>query len=195
MVIYIEFKGAYSYITTPVSTYEYIHLPIFKPTNHQPMNTVQFELNGSQVSVEVHEDEPLLWVLRDKLGLTGTKFGCGSGFCGSCTVIMNGEAVRSCTMAATEASGSSVLTIEGLSRNGSLHPLQDEFMKHDALQCGYCTPGMIMNAYGLLLNNPEPTREEVIVAMDENLCRCGAHGRIIEAIQEAGKRMSKSVAP
>jgi carbon-monoxide dehydrogenase small subunit len=159
------------------------------------MNTVQFELNGSPVSVEVHEDEPLLWVLRDKLELTGTKFGCGSGFCGSCTVILNGEAVRSCTIAASEAAGSSVLTIEGLARNGSLHPLQEEFMKHDALQCGYCTPGMIMNAYGLLLSNPEPTREEVIIAMDENLCRCGAHGRIIEAIQKAGVRMSKSVAP
>jgi len=159
------------------------------------MKPVQFELNGKSVSVEVHEDEPLLWVLRDKLGLTGTKFGCGSGFCGSCTVIMNGEAVRSCTLAATEAAGSSVLTIEGLSKNGSLHPLQDEFIKHDALQCGFCTPGMIMNAFGLLLNNPEPTREEVIIAMDENLCRCGAHGRIIEAIQKAGERMSKSVAP
>jgi len=145
--------------------------------------------------VDVLEDEPLLWVLRDKLGLTGTKFGCGSGFCGSCTVIMNGEAVRSCTIAATEAAGSSILTIEGLSKNGVLHPLQDEFMKNDALQCGYCTPGMIMNAYGLLLNNPEPTREEVIIAMDENLCRCGAHGRIIEAIQKAGKRMTKIVAP
>jgi carbon-monoxide dehydrogenase small subunit len=159
------------------------------------MKPVQFELNGSPVSVEVHDDEPLLWVLRDRLGLTGTKFGCGSGFCGSCTVIMNGEAVRSCTIAATEAAGNAVLTIEGLSMNGSLHPLQDEFIKHDALQCGFCTPGMIMNAYGLLLNNPEPTREEVIIAMDENLCRCGAHGRIIEAIQKAGKRMSKSVAP
>jgi aerobic-type carbon monoxide dehydrogenase small subunit (CoxS/CutS family) len=159
------------------------------------MKSVQFELNGKSVSVDVLEDEPLLWVLRDKLGLTGTKFGCGSGFCGSCTVIMNGEAVRSCTIAATEAAGSSILTIEGLSKNGVLHPLQDEFMKNDALQCGYCTPGMIMNAYGLLLNNPEPTREEVIIAMDENLCRCGAHGRIIEAIQKAGKRMTKIVAP
>lgn len=136
-----------------------------------------------------------MWVLREQLGLTGTKFGCGSGFCGSCTVIMNGQAVRSCTLAATDAKGSSVLTIEGLSKNGTLHPLQDEFVKHDALQCGYCTPGMIMNAYGLLLSNPEPTREEVVSAMDDNLCRCGAHGRIIQAIQNAGKRMKKSVAP
>jgi len=159
------------------------------------MNTVQFELNGSQVSVEVYEDQPLLWVIRDQLGLTGTKFGCGSGFCGSCTVIMNGEAVRSCTLLATDAAGSQILTIEGLSRDGTLHPLQEEFAKLDALQCGYCTPGMIMNAYGLLLSNPEPTREEVVIAMDENLCRCGTHGRIIQAIQNAGKRMKKAVAP
>jgi len=159
------------------------------------MNTVQFELNGNAVSVTVNEGEPLLWVLREQLGLTGTKFGCGSGFCGSCTVIMNGEAVRSCTIPATEAAGSKVLTIEGLSKNGSLHPLQEEFVKQDALQCGYCTPGMIMNAYGLLLNNPEPSREDVIIAMDDNLCRCGTHGRIIQAIQNAGKRMKKTVAP
>ena len=159
------------------------------------MKTVQFELNGSPVSVAANEDEPLLWVLRQQLGLTGTKFGCGEGFCGSCTVIMNGEAVRSCTLPAIEAAGSKVLTIEGLSSNGKLHPLQEEFVKNDALQCGFCTPGMIMNAYGLLLSNPEPTHEEVITAMDENLCRCGVHGRIIQAIQNAGKQMKKSVAP
>ena len=155
------------------------------------MKTVQFELNGSQVSVNTQEDEPLLWVIREQLELTGTKFGCGEGFCGSCTVIMNGEAVRSCMVAALDAAGSSVLTIEGLSKNGELHPIQEEFVKSDALQCGYCTPGMIMNAYGLLLNNPEPTREEVVIAMDDNLCRCGAHDSIIEAIQNAGKHMQK----
>jgi len=156
------------------------------------MKTVQFELNGSQVSVDVQEEESLLWVIREQQGLTGTKFGCGEGYCGSCTVILNGEAVRSCTLAASAAAGSSVLTIEGLSKNGKLHPLQEEFVKNDALQCGYCTPGMIMNAYGLLLNNPEPTREEVVIAMDDNLCRCGVHGRIIEAIQNAGKQMKKA---
>jgi len=156
------------------------------------MKTVQFELNGSQVSVDVQDGESLMWVIREQLGLTGTKFGCGEGYCGSCTVIMNGEAVRSCSLAASEAAGSSVLTIEGLSKNGKLHPLQEEFVKNDALQCGYCTPGMIMNAYGLLLNNPEPTREEVVIAMDENLCRCGVHGRIITAIQNAGKQMKKA---
>ena len=159
------------------------------------MKTVQFELNGKSVSVAANEDEPLLWVIRQQLGLTGTKFGCGSGFCGSCTVIMNGEAVRSCTLPAIEAAGTKVLTIEGLSSNGELHPLQEEFVKSDALQCGFCTPGMIMNAYGLLLKNPEPNNEEVVIAMDENLCRCGAHGRIIQAIQNAGKQMKKSVAP
>jgi aerobic-type carbon monoxide dehydrogenase small subunit (CoxS/CutS family) len=159
------------------------------------MKTVQFELNGKAVSVSVHEDEPLLWVIREQLGLTGTKFGCGMGFCGSCTVILNGEAVRSCSLAAVDAAGGSVLTIEGLARDGKLHPIQEEFVKLDALQCGYCTPGMIMNAYGLLLKNPEPTREEVIIAMDENLCRCGAHGRIIQAIQNAGKKMTKSMVP
>ena len=159
------------------------------------MKTVQFELNGKSVSVSANEDEPLLWVIRQQQGLTGTKFGCGEGFCGSCTVIMNGEAVRSCTLPAIEAAGTKVLTIEGLSSNGKLHPLQEEFVKNDALQCGFCTPGMIMNAYGLLLKNPEPTHEEVVIAMDENLCRCGAHGRIIKSIQNAGLQMKKSVAP
>ena len=153
------------------------------------MKTVQFELNGKSVSVNAHEDEPLLWVIRQQLGLTGTKFGCGSGFCGSCTVIMNGEAVRSCTLPAIDAAGSTVLTIEGLSKNGNLHPLQEEFVKNDALQCGFCTPGMIMNAYGLLLKNPEPSRKEIIEAMEENLCRCGTYGRIIESIQMAAKEM------
>ncbi|MEA3462806.1 MAG: (2Fe-2S)-binding protein [Bacteroidota bacterium] len=159
------------------------------------MKTIQFKLNGEAATVSVMPEESLMGVIREKLGLTGTKFGCGSGFCGSCTVIMDGEAVRACITPATDAEGASVLTIEGLARNGSLHPLQDEFMKLDALQCGYCTPGMIMNAYGLLLNNPEPSREEIVIAMDENLCRCGAHGRIIQAIQNAGKRMTKTVMP
>ena len=151
----------------------------------------KLKINGNPVDIDVDGSTPLLWVLREQLGLTGTKFGCGEGYCGSCTVIMDGEAVRSCAMPAAQAAGSSVLTIEGLSKNGKLHPLQEEFVKNDALQCGYCTPGMIMNAYGLLLNNPEPTREEVVIAMDDNFCRCGAHGRIIKAIQNAGSQMKK----
>jgi aerobic-type carbon monoxide dehydrogenase small subunit (CoxS/CutS family) len=159
------------------------------------MKTIQFELNGETTSVSVMPEESLLGAIREQLGLTGTKFGCGSGYCGSCTVIVDGEAVRSCVTPATDVEGSAVLTIEGLAKNGSLHPLQDEFVKLDALQCGYCTPGMIMNAYGLLLSNPEPSREEVVIAMDENLCRCGAHTRIIQAIQNAGKRMTKIATP
>ena len=159
------------------------------------MKTIQFELNGETTRVSVMPEESLLGAVREQLGLTGTKFGCGSGYCGSCTVIVDGEAVRSCVTPATDVEGSAVLTIEGLAKNGSLHPLQDEFVKLDALQCGYCTPGMIMNAYGLLLSNPEPSREEVVIAMDENLCRCGAHTRIIEAIQNAGKRMTKVATP
>ena len=155
------------------------------------MKTIEFELNGKTVSVTAQENEPLLWVLREQLELTGTKFGCGEGFCGSCTVILNGEAVRSCVIPATDVAGGKVTTIEGLKKNGKLHPIQEQFVKKDALQCGYCTPGMIMNAYGLLLQNPEPTREEVVIAMDDNYCRCGAHGRIIEAIQDAGKQMKK----
>lgn len=159
------------------------------------MKTIQFELNGGTTKVSVMPEESLMWVLREQLGLTGTKFGCGSGYCGSCTVIVDGEAVRSCVTPAADVEGSAVLTIEGLAENGSLHPLQDEFVKLDALQCGYCTPGMIMNAYGLLLSNPEPSHEEVVIAMDENLCRCGAHTRIIQAIQNAGKRMTKIATP
>jgi len=159
------------------------------------MKTIQFELNGETTKVSVMPEESLLGVLREQLGLTGTKFGCGSGYCGSCTVIVDGEAVRSCVTPAADVEGSAVLTIEGLAENGSLHPLQDEFVKLDALQCGYCTPGMIMNAYGLLLSNPEPSREEVVIVMDENLSRCGAHTRIIESIQNAGKRMTKVATP
>ncbi|MEZ5071107.1 MAG: (2Fe-2S)-binding protein [Bacteroidales bacterium] len=151
--------------------------------------TFSFTLNGEARTVETDPGATLLWVLRDRFNLTGTKYGCGEGFCGACTVIMDGKAVRSCTIRMEEVPGSDILTIEGLSQNGSLHPLQDAFLEKDALQCGFCTPGMIMNAYGLLLENPEPTREEVIQGMEDNLCRCGAHIRIIDAIQEAGTQM------
>ena len=155
------------------------------------MKTVQFELNGSPVSVAANEDEPLLWVLRQQLGLTGTKFGCGEGFCGSCTVFMNGEAVRSCTLPAIEAAGSKVLTIEGLSSNGKLHPLQEEFVKNDALQCGYCTPGMIMATKHLLDTNPEPKEGDIRKAIEGNLCRCGAYQNIIEATMDASRKMAQ----
>ncbi|MFH0756407.1 MAG: (2Fe-2S)-binding protein [Bacteroidota bacterium] len=150
---------------------------------------IRLTLNGKETEITLDPTLTLLWVLRDQFGLTGTKYGCGGGYCGACTIIMNGEAVRSCMLPVAAAADSRILTIEGLSSNGRLHPLQNAFLEKDALQCGFCTPGMIMNAYGLLIKNPEPTRKEVIEAMEENLCRCGAHIRIIEAIQAAGKEM------
>jgi aerobic carbon-monoxide dehydrogenase small subunit len=150
---------------------------------------IRFTLNGKLTELTIDPDLTLLWVLRDQFGLTGTKYGCGTGYCGACTIIMNNEAVRSCMLKVGEISDSRIITIEGLSRNGELHPLQKAFVEKDALQCGFCTPGMIMNAYGLLISNPEPTRQEVIEGMEDNLCRCGAHIRIIEAIQAAGKEM------
>ncbi len=144
---------------------------------------ILFNLNGKPIRLTVDEDRMLLWVLRTELGLTGTKYGCGEGFCGACTVLLNNEAVRSCQFPIKDVAGKEVLTIEGLAKEGDLHLLQRTFMAHDALQCGFCTPGMILTAYSLLLKNPRPTREEIIEAMEENLCRCGAHTRIIEAIQ------------
>jgi len=153
------------------------------------IGTFRFRLNGKPIELTLDGERKLLWVLRTDLGLTGTKFGCGEAYCGACTVIMNNEAVRSCQLPIKDANGAEIITIEGLARNGNLHPLQKAFVKHDALQCGFCTPGMILNAYGLLLKNPEPTRQEIIDGMNENLCRCGAYGRIIEAIQTAAKEM------
>ncbi len=152
---------------------------------------ISFEINGNPLKITIDPESTLLWVLRNELGLTGTKFGCGTGYCGSCTVIVDGEPVRSCTLKVGEIRGKKVLTIEGLEDpEGLLHPVQKEFIEADALQCGFCTPGMIMNAYGLLIKNPQPTKEEIIMSMEDNLCRCGAHGRIIQAIQKAGKQMN-----
>lgn len=151
--------------------------------------TISFTLNGKSVSVTTDSDRMLLWVLRTDLGLTGTKFGCGKSICGACTVIVNDRAVRSCMTDIRSVKGKNVITIEGLAKNGKLHPIQEAFAKHDALQCGFCTPGMILNAYSLLLKNPEPTRREIIEGMEDNLCRCGAHVRIIRAIQTAAQQM------
>jgi carbon-monoxide dehydrogenase small subunit len=150
---------------------------------------IKFELNGKPAEILPDGEKTLLTVLRTRFGLTGTKFGCRIGFCGSCTVIVDGEPVRSCITPIEDVAGKKVITIEGLSKNGTLHPLQNAFIKHDALQCGYCTPGMILNAYGLLIKNPEPTRQEIIEHMEGNLCRCGSYGRIIEAIQTAASEM------
>lgn len=154
---------------------------------------IKFTLNGKQTEITIDPSLSLMWVLRDQFGLTGTKFGCGIGYCGSCTIVMNNEAFRSCTLAVSDAVNNKIITIEGLSVNGQLHPLQKAFVENDALQCGYCTPGMIMNAYSLLIRNPEPTQQEVVEGMEDNLCRCGAHIRIIEAVQAAGREMKGGI--
>lgn len=150
---------------------------------------IQFNLNGEDVQLQVDPGLTLLWVLRNQLGLTGTKYGCGEGYCCACTVIINDLPVQSCLTTIGEVKGKRILTIEGLAKGDDLHPLQEAFIRHDALQCGYCTPGMIMNAYGMLVKNPEPTREEIVRGMEYNLCRCGAHVRIIDAIADAATEM------
>lgn len=149
---------------------------------------IEFRLNGKPAKLEVDSDRMLLWVLRTDLGLTGTKFGCGASLCGACTVIVNKEAVRSCRLPVREIQGKEVITIEGLATHGTLHPIQKAFAEHDALQCGFCTPGMIMTAYGMLLKNPKSTRAQIIDGMEQNLCRCGAHKRILEAIESVAQK-------
>lgn len=151
---------------------------------------ISFTLNAKETRVKVDDERPLLWVLRYDLGFTSVKFGCGMAVCGACTVIVNDEAVRSCVTPVREIAGKRVLTIEGLSSNGKLHPLQEAFIKHNAFQCGYCTSGMILTAYALLLKNPKATHEEIVRDMDGNLCRCGTHQRIVEAIQTAAPAMT-----
>lgn len=150
---------------------------------------IQFKLNGKPVRLTTESERMLLWAIRSDLNLTGAKYGCGEGFCGACTVLVNEEAVRSCQFPLKDVKGKEVLTIEGLAKNGDLHPLQKAFMEHDALQCGFCTPGMILQAYSMLLKNPRPNTEEIIQSMENNLCRCGSHTRIIQAIQTSAKEM------
>ena len=147
--------------------------------------SIRFVLNGREVVLDTDPGRTLLWVLRTDLGLTGTKYGCGEGICGSCTVVVDGSAVRSCQTSLGEIAGKSVTTIEGLARGDELHPLQKAFVEHGGFQCGYCTPGMIMNAVGLLGKLPHPSRAAIVEGMEGNLCRCGAHQRIVAAIQTA----------
>ncbi len=149
--------------------------------------SIRFRLNGKPTTIETDGDRTLLWVLRADLGLTGTKYGCGEGFCGACTVVVGGEAVRSCSVPVSSVADKDVLTIEGLALEGKLHPLQQAFAEHGGFQCGYCTPGMIMNAYALLRANPRPSREAILKGMEDNLCRCGAHQRIIAAIEDVAR--------
>ena len=157
--------------------------------------SISFTLNGKPVSLTVDGERALLSVLRTDLGLTGTKYGCGKGFCGACVVLVGNKAVRSCRFPVKWAGGEEVTTIEGLASNGKLHPLQEAFIKHDALQCGFCTPGMILNAYSLLSESPEPTRAEIVKGMERNLCRCGSYMRIIRAIETAARDMKGLEAP
>jgi aerobic-type carbon monoxide dehydrogenase small subunit (CoxS/CutS family) len=152
--------------------------------------TIRFKLNNKETELVIDPNRILLWVLRNHFGLTGTKYGCGIGFCGSCTVLIDNEAVRSCTVAVSDVSGKSVITIEGLAEEGKLHPVQQAFADHDALQCGYCTPGMVITAVALLKKNQSPTRQEIIEGLEDNLCRCGAHVRIIDAVEDASKVMT-----
>ena len=153
------------------------------------VRSIEFRLNRQRVRLKTEEERMLLWVLRSDLGLTGTKYGCGEGLCGACTVLVNGKAVRSCQTSVKEVVGKEVLTIEGLARNGRLHPLQKAFAEHHALQCGFCTPGMILNAYALLTELRTPSEAEIIRGMNDNLCRCGSHVRIVKAILAASKEM------
>lgn len=150
---------------------------------------VSFRLNGKAVSLTSSPDRMLLWVLRSDLELTGTKYSCGEGFCSACTILVNNEAVLSCQYLVQEASGKEVITIEGLQKNGNLHPLQMAFIQHNALQCGFCTPGMILRAYSLLLKNPQPSYQEIVESMEGHLCRCACYNRIIEAIQTSALMM------
>lgn len=150
---------------------------------------VSFTLNGKPVRLEVDDERMLLWVLRSDLGLTGTKFGCGEALCGACTVLVDNEAVRSCTTPVGSVEGRAVVTIEGLAQGDELHPLQQAFVTHNAFQCGFCTSGMIMNAYALLRRTPRPSDAEIIQHMDDNLCRCGSHVRILQAIHTAADAM------
>ena len=154
------------------------------------IESIQFTLNGKSVQITTDSERMLLWALRTDFNLTGPKFGCGEGFCGACTVLVDNRAVRSCQTPIKDVKDKKVITIEGLSKNRDLHPIQKAFMEHDAMQCGFCTPGMILNAYSLLLENPKPTAKESTDGMEGNLCRCGAHHRIIPAIQDAAKRMN-----
>jgi carbon-monoxide dehydrogenase small subunit len=151
------------------------------------MATIHFKLNGKPVTLEVDGERMLLWILRTDLGLTGAKYGCGEGLCGACTVLINEEAVLACQTPVKGVDGAEIVTIEGLAQNGNLHPIQQAFIDHDALQCGFCTPGMILKACSFLAENPQPTQDDIIAAMDDNLCRCGSHIRVVRAVQTAAK--------
>jgi carbon-monoxide dehydrogenase small subunit len=155
------------------------------------MKPLKLRVNGEPVQLLVEEDETLLDVLRDRLFLTGTKRGCGEGQCGHCTVILNGKAINSCLTLALEAEGSQVLTIEGLAQGNSLHPIQKAYVEAGAIQCGYCTPGMVMAIYSLLQQNPQPNEEEIREGIKGVMCRCTGYYKIVEAVKMASAEVSK----
>jgi aerobic-type carbon monoxide dehydrogenase small subunit (CoxS/CutS family) len=154
----------------------------------------ELQINGSKVPIDADADRMLLGVLRDDLDLTGAKYGCGEGRCGACTVLLDGKAVRSCITTVGEAAKADITTIEGLEQDGKLHPLQAAFLDHQALQCGFCTCGMIMQGVALLRENSRPSTEDIVRIMDGNVCRCGTHPRIVAAITNAAKAMTKEAA-
>ena len=148
-------------------------------------NVTTLNVNGKKLSVDVDSQTPLLYVLRDHLNMTGTKYGCGEAKCGACTVLVEGQQMRSCVTPVSRASGKQITTIEGMEKDGRLHPLQEAFLKADALQCGYCTSGMIRAAAALLNKNAKPSHDEIVKHMDGNVCRCGTYARIVNAIEIA----------
>ena len=153
------------------------------------MPTYNLKVNGASHSVDASADTPILWVLRDQLNLVGTKYGCGISQCGACTIHLDGNAVRSCQMTVAQVDGKNIKTIEGLSDNGD-HPLQEAWKNHDVPQCGYCQAGQIMTAAAFLENNASPSEDDIRVAMNGNICRCGTYNRILSAVKEAAGKMS-----
>lgn len=157
------------------------------------MKPIAFTLNGLARTVTVDENRDLLWVLRDDLGYTGTKFGCGASFCGACTVLLDGKEVRSCVTPMSRVAGKKVVTVEGLAQGDKLSPVQEAFIEHVGFQCGYCTSGMVIGATALLEANPKPTRAQIMQGLERHLCRCGAHLRVVEAVESAAKKMAGGV--
>jgi aerobic-type carbon monoxide dehydrogenase small subunit (CoxS/CutS family) len=149
------------------------------------MAATELNVNGGKHRIDTDPDRSLLSVVRDDLDLTGSKYGCGEGRCGACTVLLDGKAARSCLINVGDCAGKRITTIEGLEKEGKLHPLQTSFLEVDAMQCGYCTCGMILSGVALLDRNPAPTTQEIVKSMDGNICRCGAYARIIQAIHKA----------
>lgn len=153
--------------------------------------SLEIEVNGKRRAVNYPPDTPLLYVLHDELGLTGSKYGCGEGQCGACTVLIGGAPRRSCQIPVSAVGAKPVTTIEGLEKDGKLHPVQQAFLDTGAFQCAFCTSGMVMGSVGLLQANPNPKREEIVQFLQGNLCRCGTHPRVIEAVQHAAKMMQE----